>query len=238
MHEEHRTRLRERFMNEGLDGFAPHNVLELLLFYSIPRRDTNETAHRLLDKFGSLSAVFEADIDDLTKVDGIGTNSAVLLKLISQTARRYMTEKQSEKKILDTAKLIAEYLVPRFIGETVERVYLLLLNSSYQILGCELVFTGSVNSSHIQTRDLIERALSLKATMAVLAHNHPGGIAVPSGEDIATTKHIYEAFNIVNVRLIEHFVIAEDKYTPIIIKSLLSLCQFTGDEERRRFYSE
>lgn len=238
MHEEHRQRLRQRFISEGLDSFAPHNVLELLLFYSIPRRDTNETAHRLIEKYGSLHAVFDADVDDLTAIEGIGEHSAVLLKLIPQVARRYMEETQQDVKRFNNYRLIGDYFVPRFVGVTSETVYLMLLDASYRLLSCNILFKGSVNSAHIRSRELIEKALSVRASMAVLAHNHPGGVAIPSASDIETTRQIYDVFGSIDVLLLEHFVVADNKYTPIIIRSLPSLTQFLGDEEKRLFYSD
>lgn len=238
MHEEHRIRLRKRFITEGLDGFPSHNVLELLLFYSIPRRDTNETAHRLIEKYGSLHAVFDADVDDLTTIEGIGEHSAVLLKLIPQIARRYMEETQQDVKRFNNYRIIGDYFVPRFVGVTSETVYLMLLDASYRLLSCNILFNGSVNSAHIRSRDLIEKALSVRASMAVLAHNHPGGVAIPSASDIETTRLIYDTFRSVDVLLLEHFVVAGSSYTPIMLRSLPSLCQYMGDEERNRFYSD
>lgn len=237
MHEEHRKRLRERFMKESLDDFPPHNVLELLLFYSIPRRDTNEIAHRLIDKFGTLSAVLEADANELLSVDGIGEQSAVLLSLIPQLSRRYMIDKQVGTGKVDHYKCAVEYFVPRFVGRKEETVYLMLLDSSYRLLNCSVVHTGSVNSAHLSFRCLIERALSCNATMAIIAHNHPDGIAIPSSADIETTRRLYDVFASVDVLLLEHFVISGERYASIIAKSLPSLMQYLTDD-RRDFYAD
>lgn len=238
MHEEHRKRIRERFLSEGLDSFAPHNVLELMLFYSIPRRNTNDIAHRLLERFGSLTGVFDADIRELTEVDGIGENSAVLIKLIPQLARRYMSEKNTEHKRYNTARKLGEYFVPLYIGETTEIVYLLLLDASYRIISRERIFEGSVNSSRITSRTVIEHAVKAHASMAVLAHNHPNGLPIPSSADVATTNYLREILDTIDVRLLEHFVIAGEKYTPILSRDLEMLRQSVGDEEIKKFYEE
>lgn len=239
MHEHHRERLKARFLRDGIDGFDPHNVLELLLFYSVPRRDTNPIAHRLIERFGSISAVLDADFNELIKVEGVGEHSAALIKLIPQLARRYMTELTFEDGRLDTVQKIGNYFVSKYIGEVSETVYMLMLSSSYNVLGCELLHRGSVNSSFITMRGMIEHALAYNASMVVLAHNHPGGVAVPSSDDIRTTVMMSEALSVVDVRLIEHFIVAGGKYTPMLAGSSGRLGQaFESDEEARRFYGE
>ncbi len=232
MHEDHRKRVRERFLSEGLDGFAPHNVLEFLLFYSIPRRDTNEIAHALLDKFGGLSQVFDADINELAEVNGIGINSAVLIKLIPQLAKRYMTDSvRPEDGKFNRASKIGDYFVSRFIGETTEVVYMMLLDSSYSLINCRRIFEGSVNSAHLPTRTVISEALSTKASMVVLAHNHPGGLAVPSSNDINTTRCLSDALGLIDAKLLEHYVIAGSRYAMIMSMQTDIIRQtFTTDE--------
>lgn len=240
MHEQHRERVKTRFLRDGIDGFEPHNVIELLLFYSIPRRDTNEIAHRLIDKFGSIAGVLEADYDELVSVDGMGAHSASLIKLIPQLARRYMSELASAEKSFDTAEKIGNFFVAKYLGQTVETVQMLMLSASYNVIACEELHRGSVNSSQITTRALIERALSSRASMVVIAHNHPGGLAIPSSEDINTTRLLHEALSVIDVRLLEHFVIAEGKFMPIMSRTgaLGALNQSLGAEALRRFYGE
>ncbi len=238
MHEDHRKRVRSRFLAEGLDRFEPHNILEFLLFYSIPRQDTNETAHLLLDKFGSLRAVFEADLDDLTSTPGVGENSAVLLKLIPQLARRYFLDCNSGEKFCPGRTDAARYLIPFFAGRTVETVYLLLLSGSFEVLGCELIFEGSVNSAHLTSRALIERAISKHASMVVLAHNHPGGVAVASSDDISTTHAMIQAFSLVDVVMIDHFVISGEQFRSVLKPDGMCLSQeLLESPELQYFYT-
>ena len=136
MHEDHRERLRKRFLKEGLDGFEAHNVLELLLFFSIPRRDVNELAHTLIDRFGSVHGVFDASFEELCSVPGIGEYSATLLKLIPELSRVYSTEKNNPKMILGSEDAAGRFLVDIYRGITVETVYLILLGNKCDIIDC------------------------------------------------------------------------------------------------------
>lgn len=230
MHEEHRKRVRARFLSEGLDGFEPHNVLELLLFYSIPRQDTNEIAHRLIDRFGSIAGVLDADVSELCSVDGIGERSAVLIKLIPQIARRYQLDKRGSIRKCDCQSKTARFLAPYFTGRNVETVYILFLSASFDVISCELLFEGSVNSARLTSRTIIERAISTHASMTVLAHNHPGGIAVASSDDVGTTRAIYQALDLIDVRLLDHLVFANEKYVSIVSNHLSELAQSCGGE--------
>lgn len=231
MHEHHRERLRNRFLAEGLDNFEPHNVLELLLFYAIPRRDTNEIAHRLMDKFGSLSGVFEADIDEIAAIEGMGQASAVLVKLIPQVARRYELDAFGKHEMFDRAEKVGEFLIAKYIGETIEKVYMISLSSSYRMISCDLVSEGSVSASEITTRKIVDIALTTKAAMVILAHNHPGGEAKASCDDIAVTQLVAGSLSGVNVRLIEHFVIAGNEYSTIVAGRVGTLRQDTSERE-------
>ena len=184
LHEGHRGRLKERFLELGIDSFDPHNILELILFYSIPRKDTNEIAHRLLEHFGSLSQVLEAPVEELCKVPGISENAATLLHLATEVGRYYMVNRSTQTQILPTVDSCARYLQPFFFGRRNETVFLLCLDAKCKVLCCKEVGEGSVNSAGISIRKIVETALAANATTVVLAHNQPSGIAVPSGEDV------------------------------------------------------
>ena len=155
LHEGHRGRLKERFLEQGIDSFEPHNILELLLFYSIPRKDTNEIAHELLKSFGTLKGVFDADFNDLIKVDGIKENSATLLKLIPAIARAYATDKYSSNYVFDTAEKAGEFFLDKYVGEKNEIIYLLLLNNKFEMLDLVKLHEGSVNSAQISPRRVV-----------------------------------------------------------------------------------
>ena len=216
VHEGHRNRLKERFIEHGIDSFEPHNVLELLLFYSIPRKDTNEIAHKLLDSFGSLQGVFDADFNDLIKVDGIKENSATLIKLISAISRVYATNKYTTGYIFDKAEKVGDFFLDKYIGEKNEVVYLLLLNNRYEMIDTIKLHEGSVNSAQISPRKIIDLVVKHNASMIVIAHNHPDGNAFPSMEDINTTVDLMDLLERVDVRLLEHYVVSNNEYYTII----------------------
>lgn len=216
LHKGHRQRLRAKYMkNCGVD-MDDHQLLELLLFYSVPLKDTNDTAHLLLNRFGSVKGVFDADIHELMSIDGIGENSAILVKLIASLMSRYSLCEVDLRKPIKTFSDISNYLSSLYIGESNETVYLLLFNNSMRLLKTELLFRGSVNDVSLNTRMLVEAAYNYKASYVILAHNHPGGIAVPSSEDIELTYRLSRAMACVGIDFIDHFVVAANRCTPIL----------------------
>ena len=216
IHKGHRERLKKRFLEEGLDSFTDIQVLELLLFYVIPRRDTNPIAHALLNRFGSLTQVLEAPVEELKKVDGIGPEAAAFLNLIPAAGRYYLVDKTVQSKVLKTIEQCGEYLLPFFFGRKVETVFLLCLDAKCKVLCCKEVGEGSVNSAGISIRKIVETALGANATAVVLSHNHPSGVAIPSMEDIQTTRRIAAALRAVDVHLVDHIVVADDDYVSMI----------------------
>lgn len=216
IHKGHRDRLKQRFLEEGLDNFTDIQVLELLLFYAIPVKDTNPIAHGLLEHFGSLSQVLEADVEELKKVSGIKDHAATLLALVTQLCRYYQVSSAQQVQILTTLEDCGRYLVPRFFGRTKETVFLLCLDAKCKVLCCKEIGEGSVNTASISVRKVVETALSVNATTVVLAHNHPSGIAVPSNEDIQTTRRVVAALNAVEIHLADHIVVAEGDYVSMI----------------------
>lgn len=216
IHEDHRKRLKKQFRDGGLDNFSEFQILELLLFYAIPRKDTNPIAHRLIDRFGSLSQVLEAPVEELEKVDGIGPNAALLLRLITEVARAYMKDRTENHKILRSINECGDYLKSFFIGRRVEMVYLLCLDAKCKVLGCREVGEGSVNSANVPIRRIVEIALGYNASSVVLAHNHPSGLALPSQEDIATTRRVAAALSMVDIQLVDHIIVADDDYVSLV----------------------
>ena len=213
MHDGHRQRLRDRFVLEGLDNFDELQVLELLLFYAIPRLDTNPIAHRLLKKFGSLSQVLEAPVEELQKVEGVGRNTAIFLHLTTSVGRYYMVNRAMQNTVLSTTEKCGEFLAPFFHGRRNETVFLLCLDAKCKLLCCREVSEGSVNSAGVSPRKVVEIALGANATTVVLAHNHPSGIAVPSAEDVQTTYRVANALDTVEITLADHIIVADGDYT-------------------------
>ena len=211
-HSGHRERLRNRFRTEGLDNFDAINVLEPLLSYCIPRKDTNPLAHRLLDHFGSYTAVFEAKPDELEKVLGVGERTGTFLSLVAAAGRYYEVERASDKCVLKTPEECGAYLLPRFQARRNETVLLLCLDAKCKVLCCKEIGEGSINSAAIPVRRIVEEALGANATSVVIAHNHPSGLALPSNEDIQTTLRIAKALRAVEIVLADHVIVADNDY--------------------------
>lgn len=216
IHKDHRQRLRDRFLKEGLDNFDELYVLELLLFYCIPRVDTNPLAHRLLDHFGSLTAVLDASPEELEKVEGVGKNTSTFLSLITKVGRYYQVKQSQPGTILRTIDQCGNYLVPYFYGREQETVFLLCLDAKCKVLCCKMVGEGNVNSANIPIRRVVEIALGANATTVVLAHNHPSGLAIPSADDIQTTQRVAAALEAVEIILADHIVVSRDDFVSIV----------------------
>ena len=215
-HDGHRQRLKARFVLEGLDNFNEVQVLELLLFYVIPRQDTNPLAHRLLERFGSLSQVLEAPVAELQKVEGMGANAAIFLHLTTAVGRYYMVNRAMQNTVLNTTERCGDFLVPYFHGRRNETVFLLCLDAKCKLLCCREVGEGSVNSAGVSPRKVVELALAANASTVVLAHNHPSGLAIPSGDDVQTTYRIAQALQSVEVVLADHFIVADGEYVSML----------------------
>ena len=213
IHDGHRQRLKNRFLSEGLDHFEEIQVLELLLFYCIPRQDTNPVAHRLLDHFGSLTQVLEASPEELKKVSGIGDSVATFLSLVTAVGRYYSVKQQNgDVNILSDLEACGRYLTPYFRSRRNETVFILCMDAKCKVLCCKEVGEGSVNSAAVPIRRIVEMALGANATSVVIAHNHPSGVAVPSNEDIQTTRRLAMALSAVEITLIDHMVVADDDF--------------------------
>ena len=216
IHKGHRQRLKNRFLAEGLDHFNQVNALELLLFYCVPRKDTNPLAHRLLDHFGKLHNVLEASYEELLQVEGMTANAATYLNLVHAAGRYYAKNRSQEATILENIEQCGRYLMPCFHGLQNETVFLLCMDAKCKVLCCKKVGEGSVNSASISVRRIVETALNANAVSVVLAHNHPSGLAIPSVEDIQTTKRLGRALHAVEIMLVDHLVVAEDDFVSIV----------------------
>lgn len=212
IHDGHRQRLKDRFLREGLDNFDELHVLELLLFYCIPRRDTNPIAHRLLEHFGTLTAVLEASPEELQKVEGVSQSAAAFLSLVMQAGRYYQVQRADAGHILRTTDQCGHFLMPYFFGRETETVFLLCLDAKCKVICCKKVGEGNVNSANIPVRRVVEMALGANATSVVLAHNHPSGLALPSADDIQTTYRIAAALDAVEIVLSDHIVVAKEDF--------------------------
>ena len=211
LHKNHRERLKKRFLEKGLESFESHNVLELLLFYAIPRKDTNEIGHRLIKQFGSISAVFEAPIEELTAVEGVGENAAIFLKLMPEIAKRYLTD-DNKTPFLNNSESAGGYFIPFFIGEKEEIIYVACLDAKAKVIKCECLHRGSFNAVEVNVRKIAQFALKHNAVGIILAHNHPGGVALPSNEDKITTKKVSDGLKALGIELFDHIIVADNDY--------------------------
>ena len=200
VHEGHRQRMRRQLKTSGMDSLSDVQVLEVLLYYAIPRADTNPIAHRLLERFGSLSGVLEAAPDELLKIDGMGDAAAQLICLIPQLERRHFIDRSGKAN---------------FHGEQEEVVYLLCLDAKCKALCCVPVHRGSITVASISVRKIVQTALNQNAASVVLAHNHPSGYALPSQEDLDTTRTLQTALQSVGIVLADHIIVADDDYVSL-----------------------
>ncbi len=211
--EGHRQRMRKEFLSIGFNENTPdHRMLEFLLFYCVPRIDTNVLAHSLLNKYHTLAGVLDAPIEELMAFPYITETAATLLKLIMPVARKYLCEKQAP--VMDFCSLdeVGGFLVSRFAGLLEERVAALFLNTAGGFLGFEFISNGSMDSVGISIKDLLKRTLEKNASVIVLAHNHPSGIALPSASDQYMTEMISETLAHVNIAFADHVVISGEDY--------------------------
>ncbi|MCI8419678.1 MAG: RadC family protein [Oscillospiraceae bacterium] len=211
-HAGHRSRVKQKFLNHGLDGFADHEVLELLLFYAIPQGDTNPTGHALMERFGTLDAVLAAPVEELQRVKGIGEHAAILLRLVNQVYRRGRMAAAASETILDTTARLGAFFVDLFVGQGNEIMYQLCLDAKGRMKTCRKLSEGDVGSVDLNIRRIVENALLCGAAQVVLAHNHPSGFAVPSHEDRISTIMVRDALETVNVRLVDHIIVADDDF--------------------------
>lgn len=210
IHQNHRARLRETLRKTGVEDMPVHNILEFLLFYSIPRKDTNEIAHRLENTFGSLSKVFEASYEQLLEVDGIGESSALLISQMPAICRRYIEDKTKGKINLSEPEKAVEYLKNKYYGCKVEVFYMLCLDALGNLINCCKLGEGTPGTVLIDKRNVLETAFRTNADKVILAHNHPNGIAAPSRDDLSMTSELSSVLSGVGIRLADHIIIAGD----------------------------
>ena len=226
VHDGHRERLRQSFLEHGLSGMNDINALELLLFYAVPRRDTNELAHLLLQHFGRLDGVFSASAEELCEVEGIGAYAASLLTLVPEIMKKSRLSKSREIRQIHSSDDAGEYLLPYFMNERDEVVYLLCLDSKRAVICCAEMGRGVVNSVDTSVRRIVEKALKVKACSVIVAHNHPDGLALPSREDDLFTKCLYNALETVGIRLEDHIIVADEDYISIADTGMMALYKY------------
>ncbi len=221
MHKGHRKRKKEQFCKQGLDGFAEHEVLELLLYYAIPQRNINETAHELITKFGSLENVMAAPTEQLKQVKRIGDHAATFLHLIP-ALREYMQQHESKAThILNSVDACGDYFLNLLSNQRNEVLYAACVDGKGKLISCKKVTEGSVNMAAISVRQVVEIAITHTASGIVLAHNHPSGVALPSVADQQVTRQLQEALRLIGVELLDHIIVADGDYVSMAASGMM-----------------
>lgn len=211
VHDGHRERMRERFFAQGLEGFAPHEALELLLTYAIPRVNTNPIAHDLINHFGSFHRVLEAHPKELMQVKGIGPQAAVFLSMLLPVFKLYQQDMFRPGVKLDIYQQLTAYCSSLFLGATEEQLYVLCFDAQLKLLAAELITRGTPDEILLVPRQVVQALLRHHAVGAVLTHNHPGGSLFPSQEDVNITIRIRDVLEGMGIRLYDHVLIAGEE---------------------------
>ncbi|WP_069989105.1 JAB domain-containing protein [Massilioclostridium coli] len=210
LHKDHRKRVKARYLSLGLDAFTGHNILEFLLFFAIPQKDTNEIAHQLMNQFGSFSAVLDASLDELMEVDGIGEHAAILLHLIPDLARAYLEDKAEPHQKYDTPQKLMEFFKPKFIGLKQEVLYAVCLDNTNHMVSCTKLAEGFSDSVSLPIEEIVKFSFRYNAKNIILAHNHPFGLANPSASDQISTIELKKALSALNIYLIDHIIVGKN----------------------------
>ena len=219
----HRERMRARFKKGGMEAMADHEVIELLLYYAIPRRDTNKLAHRIMREFGSLHNLFEADAAEIQKRCGLSENTATLLSMVIPLARRYDISKWGRRINFVSTKSLADYIKTLFIGQTAECFYLLCLDNRVSLISATLLQRGTLDRAELYPREIMKCVMNSDAAFVIMAHNHPSGNLDISNADVLTTKRLISMLSEVEVVVLDHIICGGMNYISFADKRILGL---------------
>ena len=224
----HRERIKEKFLKNGIDGFAEYEILELLLTYCIPRKDTKPIAKELLNKFKSLDNIFKADFDKLFAIDGLGKNSIAFLKLIGDLPSIIYKDELKNKKLVNkeilkisNKDILLNYLRNKIGYEEKEKFYVIYLSSSNEVIEFEENSVGTLDRSSVYPREIYKKVINLNAKSIILAHNHPSDNITPSKSDIELTNEIAKGLKNFGALLIEHIIITKNSYFSFLEEGLI-----------------
>lgn len=208
LHHNHRQRMRERFLEAGFAGFSQHQVLEMLLFYTYPRIDTNEMAHNLINTFGSISGVFDADVEDIVQKGKVTMNTAVLFKMLTQCQELYYTYHMNTEPYDDTEKLKGLFM-SAYAGVTHEEFRIACFDNSLRLMGgkTRCISRGNVSSTPFELRKIVDEVVSAKCDYIAVAHNHPMASPDASSEDIFVTRKLNEFMRSIGVTVLDHIIV-------------------------------
>jgi len=204
----HRQRLRDKFLQQGIDSLSDSEALELLLTFGTPRTDCKDLARALLKKFGTLAAVLETPQEHLQQIRGVGPKNAFAVHFIQGIARRYLKQRLTAKKYVRSSGEVADYLTHAMRDLKREVLTVIFLDAAHAILAIEVVAEGTLTSNTVYPRELIKMALAKHAAAVIIAHNHPSGSRSPSDEDLRLTRNLCLALSLVNIQLLDHFIVA------------------------------
>lgn len=205
----HRQQMKDKYREHGAEIFDKHELLEILLYYSIPKKDTNVIAHKLIDKFGSISGVLDAPYDLLVE-SGVSDHTAFLLKFLPEFFGVYRNDKLKSKSKVLNPDILPQRLVNLYMGKTTEMVYLILMNSHWKELYSGIVSRGTYVNTELNVPKICELAIHYSAKYVIIAHNHPKGNAIPSNSDIFATINLYQALLSLRITLVDHFIVSRD----------------------------
>ena len=217
----HRKRLREKFIRSGLAGFSDYEIIELLLTLGSPRKDCKQQAKEVIKKFKTLRGALEAPSEELQQIDGIGPHSAFGVRLMQEVAREFLKEKIIDKPIYKSPKELFDYLYHSMRDLKKEIFKVIYLNNQNQIIDIADLFEGTINSSSISPREVIEGAIKCNAVSLVFAHNHPSGSPEPSRSDKEVTRDLVYAGSIMRIKVLDHIIIGGNKYFSFASEGLI-----------------
>ncbi len=234
IHAGHRDRLRNKALNSSADNLEEHEILEIMLSFVIPYKDTNPLAHELISVFGSLAGVIDANMEDLVKIDGIGEKTAKYLALQKTFFHAINESKKAAGVIINNTKDAVDYCVKLFDDDAVEKLYLICMNPHNKVIFTKLVSSGDYNKVNIDIKKLTQLALSHNSYRIILCHNHPDGRALPSYEDNKFTRAITMNMYINDVQLVDHIILGKGDYYSYHLSNVMS--EYV--EEAKKFFDK
>lgn len=229
----HREEYIRYYLANRFAGFKNYQVLEMLLHFAFPQRNTAMLAESLMERFGSLHGVLGAGVGLLETVKGMTRQSAVLLDMVMQTAQRAVEEQNRSNDLLNTDQKVGEYLLRKFYGLTNETIFLLCLDNNCRLVSCTQLAQGSSSTARVSVRQICETAIISNSPNVILAHNHPGGRAYPSSEDIRTTSRLQGLLKMVDIDLVDHFIVAGDEWKSMAQMGELAVTRVTDRSAER-----
>lgn len=237
IHENHRERMRTRYLAEGPDGFATHELLEMLLYYTNQRGDTNGTAHALLEEHRGLAGVLSAEVDELCLTEGVGPRTAMLISIAGALYRRCAIENRPQTPVFDTCLKAREFVEPYYVGLGVERVYAMMFDNGMRLIDFYRVCDGTINEARPIARAISRRALLKNASAVIVTHNHPDGFAIATAQDRNFTNRLEQALDLNGTMLLEHLLFGDGCCIPLLQKHACMLRSAPTGEDADSFYS-